>query len=304
MRAIFTKVFGDLRRRLVQTIVVASIVALATGVGTLALALINASSAPYDNAFAQNAGAHLAVTFDSTHVTANQLVTTAQLPDVTKTAGPWPVTILDVAYGSAKTHLLTIGRPSATAPLDHLQIVAGRWVAGPREIVLTRSFAQLANLHVGDHILSLNRSDTPQLTVVGEAVDIDEGSASLFDPQFAWVMPDQVAKLLPDTVNTGFMMLYRFRHAATQADLDRDTQALTSALPQGSIEATITHLTIQQIFNLNSSLILSFFLAFAAFALGAVVIIVVNIVAGAVLASVRDIGITRALGFTPGQAVL
>jgi hypothetical protein len=51
MRALVTKIAGDLRRRRLQAFVVVLIVALATGVGTLAIELLNESSAPYTHAF-------------------------------------------------------------------------------------------------------------------------------------------------------------------------------------------------------------------------------------------------------------
>src|SRR5207245_233081 len=47
----------------------------------------------------------------------------------------------------------------------------------------------------------------------------------------------------------------------------------------------------------------SFLLAFAAMALASVAVIVSNVVTGAVLASYREIGIVKALGFTPHQVV-
>ena len=50
MRALVTQIAGDLRRRRVQAVVVALIVALATGVGTLAIELMLESSSPYATA--------------------------------------------------------------------------------------------------------------------------------------------------------------------------------------------------------------------------------------------------------------
>lgn len=62
-------------------------------------------------------------------------------------------------------------------------------------------------------------------------------------------------------------------------------------------------LAIKQVFSLTTTLALTLLLAFAVFALGAAALIVANVVSGAVLTSQRNIGIIRALGFTPGQVV-
>ncbi|HLZ23283.1 MAG TPA: ABC transporter permease [Ktedonobacterales bacterium] len=304
MRAVLTQIGGDLRRRRVQTFVVFIIVALAAGVGTLALEILSVSSAPYARAFAQDAGAHLDVQFDGQKVTTAQLSATAQLPDVTVTAGPWPLTTIPFEYGTAKAALNVIGRSDPGGALDHLHIVAGRWARQPGEIVLTQSFAEQAHLAPGDHIVALSRQDKPQFTVVGEVVDIEEADASLMSPQFSWVVPEQVASLLSPGNTLSYQMLYRFRHAATDAEIQRNTQEIASALPSGAIGSSLSYLLIESISNVTSTLVLTFLLAFSAFALGAAALIVANVVAGAVFASYRDIGVVKALGFTPGQVVV
>lgn len=304
MRAIFTEIGGNIRRHPMQTIVVFIIVALAAAVGTLSLEILGSSSAPYDRAFAQNAGAHLDVQFDGSKVTAAQLSATTQLSDVTTTAGPWPLKIIPFEYGSAKTPLYVIGRSDPGGSLDHLRIVAGRWPSQPGEIALTRSFAQAAQLSLGSKVTALSRLDKPQLTVVGEVVDIEEADASVMTPQFSWVVPEQIPGLLAPGSHVDYQMLYRFRHAATDADVQWDIQQLTHALPAGAIGSSLSSQLIKKLDNVTSDLILAFLLAFSAFALGAAALIVANVIAGAVIASYRDIGVIKALGFTPGQVVL
>jgi putative ABC transport system permease protein len=304
MRAIVTQITGDLRRRRIQAVVIFFIVALAAGVGILAVEILNAANAPYDRAFQQNRGAHLDVLLDGRKVTPAQLGATAQLPDVTDTAGPWPVSIIPFEFGTAKTPLYVIGRSDPGGTLDRLQIVAGRWPTQPGEIVLTRSFAQVAQLGVGSQVTALSRPDKPQLTVVGEVVDIEEAGAGLMNPQFSWVVPGQLTDLLPPGGHADYQMLFRFRHAATDAEVQQDTQELASALPSGAIGSSLSHLLVQNLANQTSGLVLTFLLAFSLFALGAAALIVANAVAGAVLASYRDIGVVKALGFTPGQVVL
>ena len=63
MKAIVTKVAGDLRRRKLQSLVIALVILLSSGAATLALSLLVESDAPYDHAFARANGAHLMLTF-------------------------------------------------------------------------------------------------------------------------------------------------------------------------------------------------------------------------------------------------
>jgi putative ABC transport system permease protein len=69
------------------------------------------------------------------------------------------------------------------------------------------------------------------------------------------------------------------------------------------VSGSLDYLSVEQIFNLTSDLTVTFLLAFAVFALGAAALIVANVVSGAVLSSRRDIGVLKALGFTPNQVV-
>ena len=303
MRALLTKILGDLRRRRLQAIVIFIIVALTAGVGTLGIEILNGASSPFDSAFEANAGAHLQVLFHNTLTNPDALAPTTHLPDVTASAGPWPSSIVPFAYGTAKNYLRVVGRSDPGSPVDRLHLVAGHWATQPGEIVLTRSFAEEAQLSIGDRITAISRLDKPTLTVVGEVVDIDEADASLMTPQYAWVVPAQVAGLLSAGDRPDYVMLYRFRQAATAAQLQQDIQEITAAAPPKSVANTLTYLAVKQIFTLNSTVILGSLLAFAAFALGAVALIIANIVTGAVLASYREIGIIKALGFTPGQVV-
>lgn len=304
MSPLLTKILGDLRRRRLQAVVIFIIVALTAGVGTLGVEVLSGANAPFDSSFEQNAGAHALVLFHDTVKDASLLAPTTRLPNVTASAGPWLSSVIPFAFGTAKANVRVIGRTDPGGTVDHLNLVVGRWVTQPGEVVLTRSFAEKYGLAVGDRLTAISRSDTPTLTLVGEVVDIDEADASLQTLQYAWVVPQQVAGLLPAGTTPNYLMLYRFRQAVTAADLQHNIDEIAAVLPPKSIAYTLTYLVIKQIFSVNTLVVLGSLLAFAAFALGAVALIIANIVTGAVLASYREIGITKALGFTPGQVVL
>jgi putative ABC transport system permease protein len=117
------------------------------------------------------------------------------------------------------------------------------------------------------------------------------------------VEPEQFSLLLSPGQQFSELMVYRFRHAATSTELQQRENEIAAAVPSGAVSSSISYLDLEQIFNLNSTLTLAFLLAFAVFALGAAALIVANVVSGAVLTSRRDIGVVKALGFTPGQVV-
>src|SRR5271165_5240415 len=135
MRALLTHLCGDLRRRWIQALIVALIVSLAAGVGTVAVLLLTQSSSPYGAAFQRYNGAHLVVYFNSSRESNVDLQATTRLPEVTASSGPWPVKQLPLVFGTEKSIVVLEGRSSPGGSVDRLAIVAGRWFAGPGEIV-------------------------------------------------------------------------------------------------------------------------------------------------------------------------
>lgn len=308
MRPVLTKALADVRGHRLQSLIVFVVSGLAISVGAMGGTLLAQSSSPYDRAFSDLAGPHLVVAFDGRKITADQVAATASLAGVTASAGPWVTA--RVPFEKGTTHLsayanfnrqfalAVLGRDDPGGNLDRVDVILGRWVRAPGEIVVTRTFADQNSLTLGDRLTALSTTGKPALTMVGEAVDVDPS------PDQAWVTSGQVASLSPANVQLGYRMSYRFRSAASRTDMRADVGTLTAAVPGGAIAAYASYLDFRDSFNYSISLVLTFLLAFAAMALGSVAVIVGNVVAGAVLASYREIGVLKAIGFTPGQVVM
>jgi len=298
LKPVLKQALSGIRRHRLQTGVVFVIAALAITVGAMGGTLLVQTSSPYDRAFGELAGPHLLVTFDGRNVGRSAVAATAALPDVTASAGPWATAGIPFEIGSHKFGLGLLARDDPGGNLDRVQVVQGRWIGGLGEIVVTRSFAIGNHVSIGDRITSLGSGDKPVLTVVGEAVDIDPSTNR------GWVSSGELQSLTPKEAQQGFEMAYRFRSAATRADIRADVKAIENTLPAGAVTAYASYFDFKDSYDFNNSLILTFLLAFAALALGAVAVIVANVVTGAVLASYREIGILKAIGFTPRQVVM
>jgi putative ABC transport system permease protein len=289
---------SGIRRHRLQTAVVFVIAGLAITVGAMGGTLLVQTSSPYDHAFDVLAGPHLVVTFDASKTTSSVVAATATLPGVTAAGGPWAVADVPMEIGDTKFEAGVVGRDDPGGKLDRVQLVQGRWVRGPGEIVLTRALALGYRISVGDRVKSLGIPDRPVLTVVGEAVDVIPYANR------GWVSSGQVGALVAGDAFNGYRMVYRFRSAATRADLRADVKEIEENVPVGAVLGYSSYLDFRDSYNFTNSLILTFLFAFAALALGAVAVIVANVVTGAVLASYRDIGILKAIGFVPRQVVL
>ncbi len=80
---------GGVTRRRVQTFVIGLVLLISTAASVLALSLVVDSSAPFDESFAAQHGAHLAVVVNQSRATPAGLAATRGLPGVTGAAGPF-----------------------------------------------------------------------------------------------------------------------------------------------------------------------------------------------------------------------
>ena len=128
MGAVATKATADLGRRRLQAAVLAVVLFLASGAATLALNILVASQAPFEQAFARANGAHLVIDFDA--ATSDAALAATQTTDaVTASAGPWPVTTAALGplgrrrrrrpghFGAAAARRLDRRRPDQRRPV-------------------------------------------------------------------------------------------------------------------------------------------------------------------------------------------
>jgi putative ABC transport system permease protein len=300
MRAILVKAIADLRRRRLQAAVIFITVLLAVATGTMALTLNSQTRNPYQTAFQAQKGAHLQVTFDASTDPRLLAATPARI-GASAFGGPYPATNLQFKFRDRTFFMDTFGRNNAGGDVEVLKVTAGRWPRTNDEIVLTRSFAEINNLSIGDHIKVTSVAQTPTLTVVGQVVDIDEGSADL-SSQHAWVLSGAVPALT--TADSSFyLMVYRFNGDPTSAQLKSYVDQLRADLPPGSVSGSINYISIRDVFNITNQIVTGVLGAFSAFALAATIAIVATLVTGIVISAYREIGIMKAVGFTPAGVV-
>ncbi len=300
MRAIFVKALADLRRRRLQAAVIFVTTLLAVGTGMMALMIVSQTSDPYKTAFQVQKGAHLQVLFDP-KTDPGTLAGTPSLIGAAAHGGPYRVTDLQFQLRGHKYVVTTIGRDNPNGDVEQLRITSGHWPTADNEIVLTRSFADLNHISIGDQLKVVSVPDEPVLVVAAEVVDIDEAQASITG-QHAWVLASAIAPLTAKETSA-YLLDYRFASDPTNAQLKTAMDTLRASLPPGSITSSVNYFLVSSIFNITNQVLTSILVAFSVFALAATVAIVANLVTGIVIASYREIGIMKAVGFAPLQVV-
>jgi putative ABC transport system permease protein len=317
--AIGSAVRGGLARRRVQGVVIGLVLLVSTGASVVGLALAVDSDAPFDRAFAAQRGADVTAAVDTAATTPAELAATARLPQVTAAAGPFPEATIapglsqgggcvnpgpgNPCSGTQTVSPMTLaGRASPGGPVDDVILRSGRWAVGPGQLVLSTADVYPngdlpQGLGVGARLTAAGVPGEPTLTVVGIATSAT-GSAD------GWVAPAEIARLRPARTPPIAQMLYRFRDAGTAAAVRADIAAVTAALPRGAVAAAQSYLAVRAAEASGIAPIAPFLVAFGLTGLVMSVLIVINVVSGAVVAGYRRIGVLKSIGFTPGQVVV
>ncbi|WP_405856787.1 FtsX-like permease family protein [Streptomyces sp. NBC_01515] len=295
MSALGRVIRSGMARRRVQTLVIGLATMLAVTASVLGGALLVSSEAPFDKAFDRQNGAQLTAQFDARMTTVTQLAHSARALGVTETAGPFPtVTVTPGFNGHSGAPLSVVGRSTPGGKIDKMTMTRGRWVKGPGEIVVSADTGPEGRL--GRKLEFPDLPGSPTLTVVGVARSVSRTAD-------AWVLPSQTAELTPSGKVTGYQMLYRFTHADSSAWMSRDREAITATAPAKSLTGAQSWLGVRKVATRETALFVPFLVAFGVLGLVMSVLIVGNVVAGAVATSRRRIGILKAVGCTPGQVV-
>ena len=282
MSALGRVVRSGVLRRKVQTLVIGLSVTIAVTSSVLGGALLVASAAPFADSFTAQNGAHLSTQFDATKASAAALTTT--VAGVTASAGPFPTASLTAKVaGRTPPPLTVVGRADPGGPVESLSLLEGRWATGPGEIVVSADLPE----RLGGQMSFAELPGSP-LTVVGRARSITRTAD-------AWVLPSVLG------TPHAYQMLYRFAAAETTAQMETDRTAVAAAVP--GLTGAQSWLSVKQTAERQAALFVPFLVAFGVLGLVMSVLIVGNVVAGAVASGRRRIGILKALGCTPGQVV-
>jgi putative ABC transport system permease protein len=155
---------SDLRHHVAQAVLFVVAIAAATTVLSLAFALNGVSSNPYQQTMAATDGPDVVAQSGndpSTGVTSPAdlaaLVALNQAKGVVAHSGPYPIVgdtgPVGVTMGSAdiSTSVEVEGREPGAAAVDQPKVTAGTWIR-PGGVVIERSFAETANLRLGQRI--------------------------------------------------------------------------------------------------------------------------------------------------------
>ena len=288
---------GGLRRHLVQAVAIGLVVLVSTASATLGLALLAAGHAPFQHAFGTQKGADVTVTVNTARAGPAALAGARDLAGVTVASGPFATSTVQARWdGEPFGQLDLAGRSSGGGPVDDVVLNAGHWVSGDGQVVLDGS-AGGGGPALGSTITVTGVPGHRVLTVVGFGNSVTHTADG-------WVTPGEIGRLQAPGVPPSAQLLYRFSHAASDAEVRADVAEVRRALPPDAVTGAASWLAAEESGAANGAIMEPFVVAFALIGLGMAVLIVGNVVSGAVVAGYQRIGVLKSIGLTPAQVVL
>ena len=288
---------GGMLRHKVQTVAIGLVLLVSTASATLGFALLAASNMPFQHAFGAQSGADVTVTVNTARAGAAALAGTRGLSGVAAAAGPFSEATVATQFGGQPFgQMVLAGRASAGGPVDDVVLNAGRWPDGPGQVVLDAPSGGGGPV-LGSTLTVTGVPGSPALVVVGFG-------NSVTNTADGWVTPSEIARLQATGAQPSAQMLYRFTRAAGYGAVRADVAEVSRALPPHAVTGAASWLAVANQAAGNGAIMEPFVVAFALIGLAMAVLIVGNVVSGAVVAGYQRIGVLKSVGLTPAQVVL
>lgn len=309
MRAVWGYVWAAVRRHRLQSVSVSVICFMGMALTSLAVTVFLRSTSPWEDAFRATNGAHLVMTYDAGVVTKEQVEATAAVAGVDAMGEVQESVTLPAIQGELRRTLQIVGASGAGGTVGRLNLVAGRWPSAPDEIAVNKVVTDegRAFLTAGRDVSIATAAGPRVFHAVGQVEDLM--AYEVFGPlQRGWVQPAVAAELaappVRGTAPHQWLGLYRVSGDAGDAALTAAAATIGGVLPPGAVtKAPLFWSVSKAASNWVTQSFGAIIYAFMVAALLTVVFLVASIVAGAVIATRRDLGVGKALGLTSGQTV-
>ena len=287
--------FAGIRSRLLASGLTIAIAAAAVATIVLALEVRSTGVDPWEQTFTEANGAHVLAFVPSQ----SDAVAIGELPGVSERSAPVPL-VVATAGPRGSSDLVQLaglsGRPQVNTPVPTAgsQLRAGG-------VVLERSLARALGLSVGDTFEVTNRGRSVEIPVLGTAVVPSQARYPRSTPGLAWATPATLQRVEPDRSAWRWLGAVRLTDPSTASAFAARAAA---ALPAASRSGNLYFQTwqAQRDNALGDAQGTQVIVTMFTILLLVVAFIVVGILVGARAGEQhRQIGLLKAVGFTPRQ---
>jgi len=302
MNAVLQKIKADITGRPLISALIVTTIALASALLTLALATLMNMQAPYDRSFEQLNGAHLWLYFDRDKTRMRDIKFIENLPAVVESTGLRYSITSRVRLRGTRVWTSLRAIPLDTPAVNRLWIQEGRPLADRKtEVLASRDLNDLYGLSVGDSVI-ISRQDAREmeLPVIGLAYNPTWDTYRNTQPPYLYVSLDTLRRLFPDEGEWDWSIGLRL---ADPEAVDEVLERIEDALPPGAIASHTDWRDVRASAIFGAQINFVFLGTFSFFAILATILVIATSIGSTVLSQFRQIGILKAIGFTPGQVL-
>lgn len=300
LRAFWRKIRADWRANRFQMGLIFFILVLSTMALTISL-IVNASADdPWDRTFEEANGPHVWLLVREPNA---DLSVIKDMPEVSETSGEIQALAHVPLLIEGEQNNIFLYAMDEPPPVARPLLQEGRWISpqATDEVMLDFSLATYFDLEVGDSADFLTAEGVQSLKIVGLVVsshwitytdDTREQTGGM-----AYISSATLQRLEPDRSRWVTSLGVRLH----EPEKSREFQDKLHALPDVPIETSFDWKWLRQIVTFTNAMIVNVMRMFSILGLIAVGFIIANTISGQLLAQYRDIGMLKAVGFTPRQ---
>jgi putative ABC transport system permease protein len=301
--ATWRKLRADLKSNRLQFLLITGVLALSAMLLTVSLLVMISADEPWERTFDATNGPHLWLVSPYYDLDFSPL---EQDPAVSESSG----TMLALAenplvLGDEKISIFLYAMDTMP-PVAHPLLAEGRWVdpAKAGEIVLDYSLARYYDFQVGDKVTVLGADGNHELSIIGLAVTAhwfpyDEITKDV-SPGVAYLSQETLKVLQPDPGSWYSVIGVRLKQPETSKAM---AERVYELFPN-QLRSVIEWQFVKQNATLADTLNAAFMGLFSVLGLVAVGMIIFNTIGGQVLSQYREIGLLKAIGFSPRQVTM
>lgn len=300
MRGVIFKALCDLSSRRLQSfsiLLLTTISALLIGISTLTLI---GADAPFQRLFTRLHGADVWVYSPSTNTMGQVVDSIYQIDSTAEVSSVWSAISSGSIYDGLKEHIVVVGLPTSSSEIGQLLITSGTNLdsATPDGVVVDQPLAHREHLAVGQTLSIVTFAGVQTLPIIGISIDVNHATNDNNSPWVYLSMPT-FQKLFSSSTNQYHLIGI---HLNDPQQLNSFENSLTHRLTTLQISYNIIDWRmIKDSYTGFFKLAMIILLSFGVVTLLVSGFLIVNLITGLIIAQTRDIGILKAVGFTPGQ---
>jgi putative ABC transport system permease protein len=302
MEAVWQKIRADITSRPLLSLLIVATVAASSALFTLAIMTLMNIGAPYDRTAESLNAAHVWLHFDRERMNQRDIARIEALPGVAESTGLQHSVETRVRFDDTRAWISLRAVPLEPPAVNRLLVREGRYIAAREDALLVSTdLDDIYGIAVGDTI-SVSREDGKEiaLPVIGLAYNAMWDIYRNTQPPYIYVSEETLRDLFPNESAWSWSMGLRLQ----DPDAVEETVALIEdTLRSDVVESYTDWRDVKESAIFGAQLDLMFLGTFSVFAILATILVVASSIGSIVLSQFRQIGILKAIGFTPGQVL-